>query len=144
MEVEFNFNGRTLTIPCNEYDIIGQIFQKFAIKIGTNINSLTFIYNGNNNINRNLQINQVINNIDKNRIQENNLNLNNDDNKNLDDNKSEKNNNEINNNEFDNHSINSPNMQMAIENVISFNNINDSEEKNIKENTNIKAKKLKK
>ena len=80
----------------------------------------------------------------KNRIQENNLNLNNDDNKNLDDNKSEKNNNEINNNEFDNHSINSPNMQMAIENVISFNNINDSEEKNIKENTNIKAKKLEK
>ena len=67
MEVEFNFNGRTLTIQCNEYDIIGKIFQKFAIKIGANINSLTFIYNGNNNINRNLQINQVINNIDKNR-----------------------------------------------------------------------------
>ena len=34
MEVEFNFNGRTLTIQCNEYDIIGQIFQNFAIKIG--------------------------------------------------------------------------------------------------------------
>ena len=65
MEVEFNFNGRTLSIQCNEYDIIGQIFQKFAIKIGVNINSLTFIYNGNDN--RNLQINQVINNIDKNR-----------------------------------------------------------------------------
>ena len=67
MEVEFNFNGRTLTIQCNEYDTIGQIFQKFAIKIGTNINSLTFLYNGDGNINRNLQINQVINNIDKNR-----------------------------------------------------------------------------
>ena len=67
MEVEFNFNGKTLTIQCNEYDIIGQIFQKFAIKIGVNINSLTFIYNGNDNINRNLQINQVINYFDKNR-----------------------------------------------------------------------------
>ena len=67
MEVEFNFNGKTLTIQCNEYDIIGQIFQKFAIKIETNINSLTFIYNGNDNINRNLQINQVINYFDKNR-----------------------------------------------------------------------------
>ena len=66
-KVEFNFNGKTLTIQCNEYDIIGQIFQKFAIKIGTNINSLTFLYNGDGNINRNLQINQVINNIDKNR-----------------------------------------------------------------------------
>ena len=67
MEVEFNFNGRTLTIQCNYYDIIGQIFQKFAIKIGANINSLTFIYNGDGNINRNLQINQVINYFDKNR-----------------------------------------------------------------------------
>ena len=67
MEVEFNFNGRTLTIQCNEYDIIGQIFQKFAIKIGANINSLTFLYNGDGNINRNLQINQVINYFDKNR-----------------------------------------------------------------------------
>ena len=67
MEVEFNFNGRTLTIQCNEYDIIGQIFQNFAIKIGANINSLTFIYNGDGNINRNLQINQVMNYFDKNR-----------------------------------------------------------------------------
>ena len=67
MEVEFNFNGKTLTIQCNEYDIIGQIFQKFAIKIGANINSLTFLYNGDGNINRNLQINQVINYFDKNR-----------------------------------------------------------------------------
>ena len=44
MDIEFNFNGKTLTIQCNEYDIIGQIFQKFAIKIGANINSLTFIW----------------------------------------------------------------------------------------------------
>ena len=67
MEDEFSYNGKSLVIQCNRYDTIGQIFQKFSIKSGININSVTFIYNGDGNINRNLIIDQVANNIDKNR-----------------------------------------------------------------------------
>ena len=67
MEITFNYNGTSLSMQCNKYDIIGQIFEKFALKIGANINSLTFIYGGNGNINRNLQIAQVINYFDNNR-----------------------------------------------------------------------------
>ena len=65
MEAEFNYNSRSVKIQCNTYDSIGQIFQKFSSKIGVDVNSLLFIYNGNSNINTNLMIEQVANFEDK-------------------------------------------------------------------------------
>lgn len=67
MQVEFLYNGKSIIIQCNRYDTIEQIFQKFSVKSGADINSVSFIYNGNANYNRNLIIDQVANFEDKKR-----------------------------------------------------------------------------
>ena len=66
MEVKFIYNGKNLIVQCNRYDIIGQIFHKFSIKSGKDINYLSFIYNGEAITDRNLSIDQIANFIDKN------------------------------------------------------------------------------
>ena len=66
MEVDFIYNGKHLIVQCNRYDPIGQIFHKFSTKSGRDINYLSFIYNGEGVIDRNLSIDQIANFIDKN------------------------------------------------------------------------------
>ena len=66
MEVDFIYNGKHLIVQCNRHDPIGQIFHKFSTKSGRDINYLSFIYNGEGVIDRNLSIDQIANFIDKN------------------------------------------------------------------------------
>jgi hypothetical protein len=46
-KIIFNFEGRDLTIQCSPEDKIKDICQKYATKINNNINSLLFLYGGN-------------------------------------------------------------------------------------------------
>ena len=45
--VIFTFDGRDLSIQCNEEDKMKNICQKFVSKIGINMDSLFFLYGGN-------------------------------------------------------------------------------------------------
>ena len=46
-KIIFNFEGSDITIQCSTEDKIKDICQKFATKIESNINSLLFLYGGN-------------------------------------------------------------------------------------------------
>ena len=43
-EVGFNYNGGNTTIQCNIIDKMEDIFNKFGMKLGKDINSLYFLY----------------------------------------------------------------------------------------------------
>ena len=60
--VIFTLDGVPLSIQCNENDVMKDICQKYANKIQKNINSLVFLYGG-NQLNLNLKFKDVI--IDK-------------------------------------------------------------------------------
>ena len=60
--VIFTLDGVPLSIQCNENDIMKDICQKYANKINRNINSLVFLYGG-NQLNFNLKFKDII--IDK-------------------------------------------------------------------------------
>ena len=60
--VVFTLDGIPLSIQCNENDIMKDICQKYANKIKRNINSLVFLYGG-NQLNFNLKFKDII--IDK-------------------------------------------------------------------------------
>ena len=64
-EATFSYNGQSITIQCNLYDMIYQIFQKFLTKANKNINSVYFIYNGNIIQNYYLSLNEIMNHDDK-------------------------------------------------------------------------------
>ena len=64
-QVDFSYNGSHLTIQCNKYDKMGEIFQKFFIKSGLTQNSVYFIYSENSNINRELTFEEIANIDDK-------------------------------------------------------------------------------
>ena len=69
VEVEFNFNDIKTIIQCNINEKMNDIYNKYIIKIGKNINDIYFVYDGNKiqeNIN-NLTFNELANNIDKDR-----------------------------------------------------------------------------
>ena len=60
--VIFTLDGIPLTIQCTENDIMKDICHKYANKIKSNINSLVFLYGG-NQLNFNLKFKDII--IDK-------------------------------------------------------------------------------
>ena len=66
-QVHFSYNGKNILIQCNSNDLIYYIFQNFATKINIDLNSLLFIYNGNNITNYNLTFYQLANLDDKKR-----------------------------------------------------------------------------
>ena len=61
-KVIFTLEGIDLSIQCNENDIMKDICQKYVNKINRNINTLVFIYGG-NQLNYNLKYKDII--IDK-------------------------------------------------------------------------------
>ena len=62
-KIIFNFEGIDITIQCSIEDKIKDICQKFATKIESNINSLLFLYGG-NQINMELKFKEQANLID--------------------------------------------------------------------------------
>ena len=59
VNVIFTLDGIPLSIQCTENDIMKDICQKYANKINRNINSLVFLYGG-NQLNFNLKYKDVI------------------------------------------------------------------------------------
>ena len=53
--VIFTFDGREIAIQCSNDDKMRDVCQKFAVKAETNINSLIFLYRG-NQVNMNLSL----------------------------------------------------------------------------------------
>ena len=50
-KIIFNLDGIDITIQCSTEDKIKHICQKYVTKIGSNINSLIFLYGGTSKIN---------------------------------------------------------------------------------------------
>ena len=46
-KIEFIFNSQLYIIQCEKEELMKNICQKFASKLGTDLNSIYFIYNGN-------------------------------------------------------------------------------------------------
>ena len=65
-KVIFNFEGVDVTIQCSKEEPMKDICQKYVNKIDKNINSLIFLYGG-NQLNFNLNFNQQANTLDKER-----------------------------------------------------------------------------
>jgi len=65
-KVVFNYKGVETIIQCNINDKIKDIYKKYETKIGKDISTLYFIYNG-NKINDNLNLNEILNEEDKRR-----------------------------------------------------------------------------
>ena len=57
--VIFTLDGVPISIQCNENDVMKDICQKYANKIQRNINTLIFLYGG-NELNYNLKFKDVI------------------------------------------------------------------------------------
>ena len=62
--VAFTFEGRNVTIQCPQNEKMRIICQRYATKIGINLNSLLFLYGG-NQLNLDLSFNEHANSIDK-------------------------------------------------------------------------------
>ena len=62
-KIIFNFEGIDITIQCSIEDKIKDICQKYATKINSNINSLLFLYGG-NQINMELKFKEQANSMD--------------------------------------------------------------------------------
>ena len=62
-QINFNLEGINTTIQCSQEDKIKDICQKFATKIERNINSLLFLYGG-NQINMELKFKEQANSMD--------------------------------------------------------------------------------
>ena len=58
-KVIFTLDGIALSIQCNENDVMKDICQKYVNKINRNINTLVFIYGG-NQLNYNLKYKDII------------------------------------------------------------------------------------
>ena len=65
-KVIFNYEGVNITIQCSKEETMKDICQKYVNKIDKNINSLIFLYGG-NQLNFNLSFNQQASNLDKER-----------------------------------------------------------------------------
>ena len=69
VEVEFIFNSIKTIIQCNINEKMNDIFNKYIIKIGKNINDIYFVYDGciiKDNL-KDINFNEFANNIDKDR-----------------------------------------------------------------------------
>ena len=64
-KVIFSYNGTENMIQCNESDKMESIFQKYVNKIQKDINSIYFLYAGNNIHDSRLTLEQTVNNLDK-------------------------------------------------------------------------------
>jgi len=64
-KVIFSYNGTENMIQCNESDKMESIFQKYVNKIQKDINSIYFLYAGNNISDCSLTLEQTVNNSDK-------------------------------------------------------------------------------
>ena len=64
-KIIFTLDGVNLIIQCSPEDKIKDICQKYATKVGSNVNSLTFLYGG-NQMNMELKFNEQANLIDRN------------------------------------------------------------------------------
>ena len=59
-QVKFTYSGVETIIKCNKDDKMGNILDKFGIKIEKDINELNFVYNG-NIINKELKFEEQVN-----------------------------------------------------------------------------------
>ena len=64
-KVIFIYNGKDNMIQCNKNDKMKSIFQKYVNKIEKDINSIYFLYGGNNINDGELTLEQTANNLDK-------------------------------------------------------------------------------
>ena len=64
-KIIFTLDGVNITIQCSPEDKIKDICQKFATKVGSNINSFTFLYGG-NQMNMELKFKEQANSFDQN------------------------------------------------------------------------------
>ena len=62
--VAFTFEGRNVTIQCSQNEKMRDICQRYGTKIGINLNSLLFLYGG-NQLNLDLSFNEHANSLDK-------------------------------------------------------------------------------
>ena len=65
--VEFNYEGRSITIQCNNYDTMDKIIRQYLTKSQVNPNSVSFLYNGGLITNKSLTFDQLSNSYDKSR-----------------------------------------------------------------------------
>ena len=66
-EIEFSYKGINTTIKCDPNDSFGNVIEKFSKKIEINLNSVDFLYSGNQIQNKEESINEIANDIDKER-----------------------------------------------------------------------------
>ena len=57
--INFIYNSKNTIIQCNDEDIIKEIFERFCIKAGIDIESVFFLYDGNKCVNTNLSVSQL-------------------------------------------------------------------------------------
>ena len=65
--IEFNYEGRDITIQCNNYDTLDKIIQQYLNKSQVDPDSVSFLYNGDLITNKNLTFNDLSNSYDKSR-----------------------------------------------------------------------------
>ena len=66
-EIEFSYKGINTTIKCDPNDSFGKVIEKLSKKIEINLNSVDFLYSGNQIQNKEESINEIVNDIDKKR-----------------------------------------------------------------------------
>ena len=65
--VEFNYEGKSIIIQCNNYDTLDKIIQQYITKSQVAPNSVSFLYNGDLITNKYLTFDQLSNSYDKSR-----------------------------------------------------------------------------
>ena len=65
--VEFNYEGKSIIIQCNNYDTLDKIIQQYITKSQVAPNSVSFLYNGDLITNKYLTFHQLSNSYDKSR-----------------------------------------------------------------------------
>ena len=65
-QVEFNYNGQITTIQCNQDEKMKDICERFATKVGIDINTIYFLYSS-EQLNKEKTFDQCINKEDKER-----------------------------------------------------------------------------
>ena len=65
--LEFNYSGNITTIKGERNEKIEEIFNKFSVKSGENLNNLLFLYSGKAILEKNINLNSIMNQIDKKR-----------------------------------------------------------------------------
>ena len=66
-EIEFSYKGINTTIKCERNDSFGKIIEKLFKKIEINLNSVNFLYSGSQIQNKEKSLNEIANDIDKER-----------------------------------------------------------------------------